>query len=412
MLIENPFQDKRIILGVCGSISVYKALDLCSKLTQAGASVDVIMTESAQKFITPLAFQSVSGRPVYTEMWQSDFGEGLPSHIAHVALGEGADLFVIAPITAHSIAKLANGLADDLLSLTALSARCPVLIAPAMDGAMYENAAVQSNLQRLTERGVILQEPATGRFASGLSGQGRLPETPYLMSKIRQILGQEGPLKGLRLLITAGGTREAIDPVRFISNRSSGKQAYAIAQAAIDYGADVSLISTVDLELPIGATLIPVESAASMYTAVMDQLAFCDVLIMAAAVADFSPNPADHKIKKETENDGLNIQLRPTVDILLQVKQYREKQKQPRFVIGFAAESQHLLDNAAKKLKRKALDLLVANDISASDAGFGVDDNRVTFLEPSGDIEALTHRSKYAVGVAIMDWISQQLEMP
>ena len=252
---------KRIVLGVCGSIASYKAVDHVSKLTQAGAIVDVILTEAAQRFVAPLTFQAVSGRPVYTNLWQADESGGLPTHIAHVGLAENADLLLIAPATANTLAKLAHGFADNLLTVTALAAKCPVAIAPAMDGGMYENPAVRSNLETLRSRDVHLIEPESGRFASGLSGLGRLPETATLIGQIRRILGMDGELAGHKLVITAGGTREALDPVRFISNRSSGKQGYAIAQAALDAGAEVVLISAAQhLVPPVGARLVTVDS--------------------------------------------------------------------------------------------------------------------------------------------------------
>ncbi|HEX3052291.1 MAG TPA: bifunctional phosphopantothenoylcysteine decarboxylase/phosphopantothenate--cysteine ligase CoaBC [Aggregatilineaceae bacterium] len=397
---------KHIILGVTGSIAVYKAVDLASKLTQSGALVDVIMTAAAQKFVAPITFQSVTGRPVYTTMWQTDDSGGLPTHIAHVGLGEGADLLVIAPITANTIAKIAHGLADDLLSVTALAARCPLLIAPAMDGGMYQHPATQSNLEILRARGVTVIEPEEGRFASGLVGKGRFPETPTLLGEIRRVLGRSGGLAGRRVVVTAGGTREAIDPVRHITNRSSGKQGYALAQAALDAGADVTLISTVrDLPVPIGATVIPVNSADDLLHAVQTAVSDVDVLIMAAAVADFRPAaPADQKIKKSDDpTEGLHLTLTRTSDILQAVRAWRTETGSPRVVIGFAAESQDLLSNARSKLARKGLDLIVANDISASDAGFEVDTNRVTLLAQDGTQETLDLASKSHVAEIIME---------
>ncbi|MEO1164305.1 MAG: bifunctional phosphopantothenoylcysteine decarboxylase/phosphopantothenate--cysteine ligase CoaBC, partial [Chloroflexota bacterium] len=237
-------KDKRIVLGATGSIAVYKAIDLASKLTQAGALVDVVMTESAQRFVSPLTFQAVTGRPVYTDMWLTDNSGGLPTHIAHVGLGEGADLLAVIPATANTMAKLAQGMSDDLLSVIALAARCPIVLAPAMDGGMYEHPATQANVTKLIERGATIIEPEEGRFASGLYGRGRLPEREMLIGQIRRVLGREGALAGKHVVVSAGPTREAFDPVRFISNHSSGKQGYAIAQAALDAGADVTLISS------------------------------------------------------------------------------------------------------------------------------------------------------------------------
>ncbi len=394
---------KRIILGVCGSIAVYKAADLASKLTQAGAQVDVIMTEAAQRFVSPLTFQAVSGRPVYTDMWRAELSGGLPSHIAHIGLAEGADLLMIAPATANTLAKLAGGFADDLLSVAALAASCPLLIAPAMDGGMGEHPAVLDNLDRLQQRGAHLIEPETGRFASGLTGSGRLPETPTLLGHIRRVLGRDGELSGHKLVVTSGGTREALDPVRYISNRSSGKQGVAIAQAAIDAGADVVLISAAEGLPPlVGATRVDVESAQSMLEAVLAQVADSSALIMAAAVADYRPRSvSEQKIKKA--DDSLTLPLERNPDILMAVKAQREKSGYPMIVVGFAAESENLVENASGKLQAKGLDLLVANDITSSDAGFAVDTNRVVVLDMDGGLHKIDLTSKAAIGAYIIE---------
>jgi phosphopantothenoylcysteine decarboxylase/phosphopantothenate--cysteine ligase len=404
-LLDN----RRVILGVTGSIAAYKAADLASKLTQAGALVDVIMTEAARQFVTPLTFQSVTGRPVYTTMWQADSSGGLPTHIAHVGLGEGADLLIIAPATAHTLARLAHGLADDLLSVTALAARGPVLVAPAMDGGMYAHPATQANLDILRSRGVIVIEPDEGRFASGLVGRGRLPETPALLGAIRLALARGGILAGRRCVITAGGTREPLDPVRHLTNRSSGKQGYALAQAALDAGAAVTLISTVrDLPVPVGADVVRVDTAAEMLAAVEAHLPGADALIMAAAVADFRPASAvEQKIKKSDDPaEGLHLELARTPDILLAVRAQRDQTGWPRVVVGFAAESEDLLANAQGKLARKGLDLIVANDISAPDAGFEVDTNRVVLLDAHGGQQALDLTSKARVAEIVIERVA------
>jgi phosphopantothenoylcysteine decarboxylase/phosphopantothenate--cysteine ligase len=396
---------KRIILGVTGSIAVYKAVDLASKLTQAGAQVDVIMTGAAQKFITPLTFQSVTGRPAYTSMWGTDESGGLPTHIAHVGLGEGADLFVVAPITANSMAKMAAGLADDLLSVTALAARCPVVIAPAMDGGMYAHPTTQANIETLVRRGVTVIEPDEGRFASGLVGKGRLPETPTLIGHIRRALGGKGMLAGRKVVVTAGGTREPLDPVRYLTNHSSGKQGYALAQAAIDAGAEVILISTVStLPVPVGAALVPVNTAAETRDAVLEQIDGADALIMAAAVADFRPAEVSaHKIKKSEQGDEApTLKLVRNPDILMAVKDRRDQTGWPRVVVGFAAESQDLLANAQSKLERKGIDLIVANDITAIDAGFQADTNRVIILDHEGAQESISLASKSRISERIL----------
>jgi phosphopantothenoylcysteine decarboxylase/phosphopantothenate--cysteine ligase len=406
-------EGKHIVLGVTGSIAAYKAVDFASKLTQAGALVDVVMTEAAQHFVTPLAFQTVTGRPVYTDLWQADSSGGLPTHIAHVGLAEGADLFIIAPATANTIAHLAHGIADTLLTLTALAVICPVLIAPAMDGGMYNHPATQENLQTLANRGLVIIEPEEGRFASGLVGKGRLPETPVLLGRTRQTLGRSvGKMTGRKVIVTAGGTREALDLVRYISNHSSGKQGYAVAQAAVDAGADVVLISTIStLPVPIGVQMVPVASAHEMLVAVKRHVVGADALIMAAAVADFRPaTAAVQKIKKSHDSDeGLTLTLVKNPDILLEVKSIRAKNGWPRVTVGFAAESEDLLENALSKLERKGLDLIVANDISASDAGFQADTNRVVILDASGGQQHIDLISKTRISEVILARIAELL---
>lgn len=403
-------KDKHILLGVSGSIASYKVIDFASKLTQAGALVDVIMTEAAQKFVTPLAFQSITGRPVYTDMWDTPTSpDALPTHIAHVGLAEDADAYIIVPATANTLAKLAHGITDNLLTLIALGARCPIMIAPAMDGGMYEHPATQANLATLTKRGIHLIQPESGRFASGLIGVGRLPETPTLIGYTRQLLGRDGLLVGRKLVVTAGGTREKIDPVRYISNYSSGKQGYAIAQGAVDAGArEVILITTTDLPVPVGVTRVMVESAREMEEAVQHHSSTADALVMSAAVADFRPETyVDRKIKKSTSDDSApEVRLTRNPDILLQVKSAREQAGFPRVVVGFAAESDNLLQNARDKLTRKGVDLLVANDITAKDAGFGTDTNRVTLLDADGNAHAFDLMSKEEVAGAIIQRIA------
>jgi len=401
---------KNIILAVTGSIAVYKAVDLASKLTQAGAKVDVVMTTAAQQFVTPLTFQAVTGRAVYTDLWKTDSGGGLPTHIAHVGLGEGADLMLVAPITANTIAKLANGFADDLLSVTALAVRCPMVIVPAMDGGMYEHPATQANLNTLMARNVHLIEPEVGRFASGLVGKGRFPDTATLIGHIRRIIGLSGELAGHKLVVTAGGTHEALDPVRYITNRSSGKQGYAIAQAGIDAGANVTLITTTThLPEPVGATIVQVESAESMCDAVLDHVQDATALVMSAAVADYKPaQVSDQKIKKS--DSDLSLSLARTSDILMTVKEQRASTGFPRIAVGFAAESQNLLDNARGKLQRKGLDLLVANDITAEDAGFAVDTNRVIVLDRDGGQTPLELTSKANIGAYLIQRIVDLLD--
>ncbi len=402
-------QDKRILLGVTGSIAAYKSAGLASQLTQAGGLVDVIMTAAATRFVTPLTFQALTGRPVYTSLWGgAEADTGLPTHIAHVGLAEGADLLAIIPATAHSMGRLAAGLADDLLSVTALAARCPVLLAPAMDGGMYEHPATQANVATLQGYGYRIIDPAWGRFASGLEGRGRLPEVPDLFGHIRRVLGEDGPLAGRHVVVTAGGTREALDPVRFISNHSSGRQGYAIAQAALDMGARVTLISTKrQLPDPPGAEMFDVGSAHEMRDAVLAHTD-CDALVMAAAVADLRPaTAAAQKIKKgEAE---LMLPLARNDDILLRVAEQRAQTGLPRVCVGFAAETQAVLQHAQEKLARKNLDIIVANDLTAPGAGFARETNQVTVLHRDGDPEALPLMTKTAVADAIMQRVARLL---
>ena len=404
---------KHILLGVTGSIAAYKAVDLASKLTQAGALVDVILTPSAEKFVTPLTFQSVTGRHAYTEtdLW------GNEAHVLHVGLAREADLLVIAPCTANTIAKLAHGQADNLLTITALASQCSLLLAPAMESHMYAHPATQENLAKLTGRGAYLAGPAEGHLASGASGPGRMLETSQLIGHIRIVLGHHGLLAAKKVIVTAGGTHEPLDPVRVLTNKSSGKQGYALAQAALDAGADVSLLSTVNLEPPVGARVVVVRTAQEMLEAVLEEAATADALIMAAAVADFRPKKvAESKLKKK---DGIpQVELEAAPDILGTVASMPlgtgaslgPEQKRLKVVVGFAAESRDLLENATVKLQSKKLDFIAANDISATDAGFSVDTNRVTLLYPDGSSEALPLMSKTEVAETIIARIAALLE--
>jgi len=386
------FTDRHIVLGLTGSIAAYKAADLASKLTQQGAQVDVILTSEAEKFVTPLTFQSVTGRHAFTEpdLW------GGEAHVLHVGMGHSADLLVIAPCTANTIAKLAHGLADNLLTVTALAASCPVLIAPAMDGGMYAHPATQANVRILQERGVLFVGPAEGHLASGLSGVGRMVEAAEVLGHIRLALGRNGALAGRKAVVTAGGTQEPIDPVRILTNRSSGKQGFALAQAALDLGAQVTLVVTPTAEAqtpPVGARLVRVSTAKEMLAAVLAECADADLLFMAAAVADFAvAQAAPDKLKKRDGIPQIALELAP--DTLAEVASLRGMKGHPRVTVGFAAESRDLFDNAQAKLASKKLDIIAANDISSSDAGFGADTNRVTLLFADGRREELPLMSK------------------
>jgi phosphopantothenoylcysteine decarboxylase / phosphopantothenate---cysteine ligase len=406
--MTNPFDQKHILLGITGSIAAYKGTELASKLHQAGAIVDVILTESAAKFVSPLTFQSVTGRKAFTdaELW------GGEAHVVHVGLGHAADLVLIAPASANTIAKLANGIADNLLSVACLAASgVPLVIAPAMDVGMFSHPATQANVETLVKRGAVIIGPAEGHLASGLVGPGRFVEPLEILAQVRYLLAQRGPLAGKKVVVTAGGTAEAIDPVRVITNRSSGKQGYAVARSALDAGAQVTLITApTSLPIPYGARVIHVTSAAEMLAAVLAETPGTDALIMSAAVADYRPlRIADQKIKKNKQS--LTIELEPTQDILAAVAKQKETSGFPRYTIGFAAESQNLMANAGAKLTAKRLDMIVANDISAADAGFEVDTNRVTLLFANGSKEELPLMSKDEVASQMIDfivgWISE-----
>lgn len=403
----TPFYKKKIVLGVTGSIAAYKAADLASKLTQNDALIDVVLTQAAAKFISPLTFQSVTGRPAFTEkdLWGSE------GHVQHIGLAHAADLVVIAPITANTIAKLAHGIADNLLTVTTLAAQCPLIIAPAMDGGMFSHPATQANLSVLLQRGVIVIGPDEGHLASGLSGIGRMVDPAEIQGQIRYSLSRSGPLVGKKFLITAGRTFEPIDPVRGLTNRSSGKQGFALAQAALDRGADAVLISgPSNLETPAGASRIDVQTAEEMRDQVLRALPGCTALIMASAVADFRPSSfSGHKVKKA---DGLpEIHLEATPDILGEVMVEKKKNGYPQITVGFAAESEDLLNNARSKLEDKHLDLIVANDISARDAGFAVDTNRVTILDAGGGEEVLPLVSKAEVAQSVIERITGLLDL-
>jgi phosphopantothenoylcysteine decarboxylase/phosphopantothenate--cysteine ligase len=406
----NPFRDQNVILGITGSIAAYKAADLASKLAQSGAKVNAVLTEAATQFISPLTFQSVTGQRAYTEsdLWGSE------AHVLHVGLAHQADLMVIAPATATTIAKLANGIADNLLTVTALACgtgenAVPMLIAPAMDAGMYSHEATQDNINTLKQRGVIFIGPEEGHLASGLVAKGRLSEPLTIFGNIGYTLSRGGPLTGLKIVVTAGGTREEIDPVRFITNRSSGKQGYAIATAAINAGADVTLISgPTNLDPPEGSELVSIRSSSEISEATLQSCQHANVLIMAAAVSDFRPIKIEtQKIKKSDHPTSLTLE--PAIDVLSTVVELRKENNFPQFVIGFAAETADLITNAQEKLRNKRLDLIVANDITAVGSGFAVDTNKVTFIFANGEIEALPMMTKGEVADRIINEIIKAL---
>lgn len=395
--LRSPLNGRRVALGVTGSIAAYKAVAITSALTQEGAAVDVVMTPEASRLVQPLSFEAISHRSVASDMFELD----PQGQIAHVAIGHGVDVLVIAPATAHSIAKLALGLADDLVSATALSTVAPVVLAPAMETNMWRHPATQGHIETLRARGWTIVEPESGYLASGALGDGRLAAPERVVDAVRYVLGRGGDLAGWRVAVTAGGTREPIDPVRYISNRSSGKMGYAVAQAARDRGAGVTLISSVALETPYGARLVEVERAVEMRDAVVGLLQEIDALVMAAAVADYQPaEPADEKLKKTSQ--AMALDLAPTPDILAEAAERRGEGRRP-LLVGFAAETENLVENARGKLADKRLDLVVANDVSRSDSGFASDFNKVTMIRRDGTERELSLLPKLDVAHHVWD---------
>ncbi len=399
-------QNKRIILGVTGGIAAYKSAAICSQLVQAGALVDVVMTEAARNFITPLTFQALTHRPIYGDMFDIPDNENIP----HIVLADAADLVLIAPATANTLGKLANGLADNLLTAIALATPAPLLAAPAMETDMWHHPATQANVEKLRAWGITLVGPAAGRLASGATGEGRMAEPDEIIGMAQIVLARAGDLAGQRVVVTAGGTREAIDPVRFISNHSSGKMGYAAAEVARNRGAAVTLITTVSRPEPVGIKVIHVDSAQLMLHAVLAETRDAALLVMAAAVADFRPVAiASQKIKKKDGTEGLTVEMTRNPDILAEVAKQKLAGYGPRVTVGFAAETEDLLGNAKSKLKRKRLDLIAANDVTAPDAGFAVDTNRVTLLAANGTVTELPLMSKSDVAEAIFDAVGSWL---
>ena len=398
--MQSALADKNIVLGVTGSIACYKALDLASKLVQAGAHVETILSYGATQFVTPLAFRSLTHRSVITDTFDANSEHS----VEHVSLARWADIVVIAPATVHCIAKLAAGLADDPLTTTVVATEAPLLVAPAMDANMFDHPATQENVARLRNRGVFIAGPAPGRLASGLMGMGRLVEPADLLGHIAAALGKHGDLAGRRVVVSAGGTQEAIDPVRVITNHSSGRMGFAVAEAARDRGADVVLVTApVALPDPPQIRVVPVRSAQDMCDVVLAEIVHADALIMAAAVADYRPSVAAEQKIKKTAADEMTIELDKTTDILATAR--------GDFVrVGFSAESENLETNAADKVRRKDLDLIVANDITEEGSGFGVDTNRVVLIDRGMAVERLPLLTKYEVGHRILDRVAALLK--
>jgi phosphopantothenoylcysteine decarboxylase/phosphopantothenate--cysteine ligase len=401
----TALRGRRIVLGVAGGIAAYKAVEICRRLVDEGAHVSPVLTEDATRFVGALTFSALASEPARTSLF------GGPDPIPHTRLGQSADLIVVAPATAKLIGKYAHGISDDLLTATLLATRAPVLVAPAMHTEMWEHAAVQENLATLRRRGVHVVDPESGRLAGGDVGEGRLADPARIVAAAADVLSRGHDLAGVRVLVTAGGTREAIDPVRYVGNRSSGKMGIAVARAAASRGAAVTLVSTVPLPAPDGPgsaldriETVLVETAEDMHREVLARFAGVDVVVMAAAVADFRPKAvAGEKLKKR---DGIpEIVLEPTPDILGALA----AEKTAQLLVGFAAETERVQEHAAEKLARKRLDLIVANDVSAPDAGFEVDTNRAILLDSSGTVEATPLLSKAALAGVILDRVATRL---
>ena len=391
------FEGKKIVLGVTGGIAAYKAVEIASRLRKKGAEVHVIMTQEATHFVAPLTFREITGQPVTTDMWTE------PSHwhVAHIALAQLAEVFLIAPATANIIAKAAAGIADDMLTTTLLAVKAPIFFAPAMNSAMYENPVTQENIAKLLRLGWHKIEPAEGYLACGTAGVGRLPEPVDIIGEMEKTLSVSASLYGRKVLVTAGGTLEALDPVRFIGNRSSGKMGYAIAKEAARRGAEVVLVAggTVALPDPPGMRVLHTESAIAMREAVLQEAVEADIIIKAAAVADYRPKEAaSQKIKKNAEEFTLVLEKNP--DILLELGAHK---KPGQILVGFAAETQNLMEYAQRKLTKKNLDFIVANDVTRTGAGFNTETNLVKILSRNGSVEEVPLMGKDALAALILD---------
>ncbi len=386
-----------------GGIAAYKAVEVCRRLVDAGAFVSPVLTAGAQEFVGALTFSALASEPARTSLFPRR-GSGSPEPIPHTVLGQQADLVIVAPATAAVLGKYAHGISDDLLTATLLATRAPVMVAPAMHTEMWEHPAVQDNLVILRARGVHVVDPVAGRLARGDVGEGRLADPSDIVAAADRVLGPND-LIGVRVLVTAGGTREPIDAVRIITNRSSGKQGYAIAEVAARRGADVTLVTTIGRPAPAGVEIVPVQTAAEMQDAVMGRAPAADVIVMAAAVADFRPKePPDRKLKK---HEGIpEIVLEPTHDFLVDLG--RDKPA-GQVLVGFAAETEDLVEHATEKLRSKRLDLVVGNDISEPDAGFEVDTNRAVILGADGGLEALPLLAKSELAGVILDKVADRL---
>lgn len=392
------FQDKNILLGVTGGIAAYKAAALASGLRKAGANVQVVMTKNALEFITPLTFETLTANPVITDTFRHENSYD----VAHVSLAKKTDIAIIAPATANIIAKMAGGIADDMLSTTYLALRCPVFVAPAMNTAMYENKVVQQNIEKIKTLGCYIIEPGEGFLACGDTGTGRMAEPEQIIEAIKSRLSSKQDFAGIPVLITAGPTVEPIDPVRYLTNRSSGKMGYALAKAARERGADVTLVSgPVSLTPPDAVHVVQVQNARDMYDAVMQKKGATAIIIKCAAVADYTPAVVPgNKMKKQKE---LTLHLTATKDILFELG--RDKSY---YLVGFAAETENVLDYARKKLAEKNLDMIVANDVSEKETGFNSDKNEVVIIKKSGAELHLFAARKEIIANQILDEIIKE----
>lgn len=391
-----------VLLGVTGGIAAYKAADIVSRLIKQDVNVDVIMTKYAQEFITPMTFQSLSGNKTVTDMFDTSFRPD----IEHISLAKKADVILIAPATANIIAKIAHGIADDMLTTVVLASKAKLIIAPAMNTVMYEAEVTQNNIKTLKERGVIVIDPVEGLLACNDLGRGKMEEPENIVEAVLYHLTCSRDLEGKKVLITAGPTRESVDPVRFITNRSTGKMGYEMAREAKRRGADVTLVSgRVNLKAPYGVNLINIESAQDMYEEVMKRAGESDIIIKSAAVADYTPqNKSNIKIKKQSGD--MKIELERTHDILFEVGQAKTDQQ---ILVGFAAETNDVIENAKSKMQRKNLDFIIANDVKKEGAGFGTDTNIVTIIPRQGEIEPLPVMKKSEVARAVFDRILKRL---
>ena len=396
---ESMLKNKVVVVGVTGSIAAYKSAQLVSDLVKEGCEVHVIMTKNALNFINPITFETLTGRKCLVDTFDRNFEYS----VTHVSLSQKADIFMIAPASANIIGKIANGIADDMLSTMVMAAKCPVLIAPAMNKYMFMNSVVQENIEKLKRHGYKIISPAVGRLACNDTGIGKLPDVDILIEHIKHEIANEKDYKGLKVLVTAGATQESLDPVRYITNHSTGKMGYAIAQAASERGAEVTLVSgEANIKPPVFAELIKVKSAEDMFNAVKENLSESDAVIMAAAVADYTPDTYSNEKIKKSDSD-MSISLKRTRDIL---KYAGENKRDKQVICGFSMETENLLENSRKKLEKKNCDIIAANSIKEKGAGFGTDTNIITLITKDSVYE-LDKMSKYDAANIILDRIKQ-----